>query len=52
MLAHKIMIYLLGAQVDHFQAGIVDESLKGLLGDFVAIWKEDDHSPESDVSTG
>jgi hypothetical protein len=39
MLSHKIMIYVLGAQIDHFKNTIDEKTVMVLLDDFVAIWK-------------
>ena len=39
MLFHKIMIYVLGAQIDHFKNTIDEKTVMVLLDDFVAIWK-------------
>jgi hypothetical protein len=39
MLSHKIMIYVLGAQIDQFKNTIDEKTVMVLLDDFVAIWK-------------
>ncbi len=41
MIAHKIMIYVLGVQQDRFQPEGLDEAIGICLKDFVAIWKKD-----------
>ncbi len=41
MIAHKIMIYVLGVQQDRFQPEGLDEAIGICLKDFVAIWKRD-----------
>jgi Family of unknown function (DUF5677) len=48
LLAHKIMIYVLGAQLDHFHPGDLDETVQVCLTDFVAIWRNADGTEESE----
>ncbi len=49
MIAHKIMIYVLGVQQDRFQPEGLDEAIGDCLKDFVAIWKRDvSDAPEGD----
>jgi hypothetical protein len=47
-LAHKIMIYVLGAELDHFHPGGLDETVQACLTDFVTIWKKADGSEKSE----
>lgn len=47
-LAHKIMIYVLGAQLDHFHPGGLDETVQVCLTDFDAAWSNADAIEESE----
>jgi len=50
-LAHKIMIYVLGSQLDHFQPGGLDSIIQICLDDFVTIWRTPDASGEAEDET-
>jgi hypothetical protein len=45
-LGHKIMLYVLGAQLDHFQPGGLDDTVQACLSDFVTVWKKDEGGDE------